>query len=61
MNKREKMARCFRAPVIEKPDDEIVCRVYSRMVGNCMDCSFSSEARPVYLRRRGIDPATEET
>ena len=61
MEKKEKIHRCAEADTIPNNNYMGACVVYGRTVGGCEDCSFSTVVRPAYLRRRGIDPATEET
>ena len=57
MNNEEKHRRCLNA----NGNNRDRCRVYSRRVYECRDCSFSILSRPAYLRYVGIDSVTEET
>ena len=57
MNNEERHRRCLNA----NGNNRDRCRVYSRRVYECRDCSFSILSRPAYLRYVGIDSVTEET
>jgi len=61
MDTNEKRDRCHSVATVERESKQALCRVYARLVDDCADCSFSTRLRPRYLRRNGIDPATEET
>ena len=50
MDNNEKSERCMSTPVRGTGLD-MQCRVYTRWVGECSDCSFDHGARKYYLRR----------